>query len=135
MERAGRVIRQLKLSKVNVTSEELAKAAWPAAVGKKIASRTRAAGMVRSTLIVEVEDFLWQKNLFGLRRQILHNIEKVLGPGLVEEIEFRSRALPKRMAQREEVSAFPPRDEDTSNEPSDPVFRRIYRQSRRKAVS
>ena len=42
MERAGQVLGKLKLAKQGVSDEELARSAWPAAVGKKIALRTRA---------------------------------------------------------------------------------------------
>ena len=38
MERAGRVLGKLKLAKQGVSDEELARSAWPVAVGKKIAS-------------------------------------------------------------------------------------------------
>ena len=37
-------------------------------------------GMVRESLVVEVEDKLWQRQLFGLRLQVLERIEKLLGP-------------------------------------------------------
>src|SRR5215471_2594813 len=68
MERASSLVR--KLSASMITSEELALAAWPDAVGKRIAAHTRAAKLVRTRLVVEVEDAVWQRQLFSLSRQI-----------------------------------------------------------------
>ena len=61
MERASKLIRGLRLSGEVITPEQLAFAAWPEAVGKKIASHTRAAKLVRNRLVVEVEDAIWQQ--------------------------------------------------------------------------
>ena len=112
MERASKLIRALKLPCDTLTSEELACAAWPQAVGKKIAYKTRATGLVRDRLVVEVEDQIWQRQLFALSHQILRNLRKSLGPGLIDDIEFRvvpSRRGPQRAA---------------GNRPSRPAHRR-----------
>src|SRR3974377_1298746 len=98
MERACKTIRGLKL----LSPEEQACAVWAEAVGKKIAAHSRAARMVRSRLIVEVEDHVWQHQLFALQRQVLGNLARILGSGFVEELEFR--VLPRRRQPR-------PRDE------------------------
>ena len=42
-------------------------AVWARAVGKNIAKHSRAAKMVRTSLVVEVEDELWQRNLFSMK--------------------------------------------------------------------
>ena len=68
MERAGRVLGKLKLAKQSVSDEELARSAWPAAVGKKIALRTQAVTLVRTRLVVEVEDAVWQRQLWAATR-------------------------------------------------------------------
>src|SRR5580692_2274646 len=94
MERASKLIRGLTLPGDHITSEEIACAAWPAAVGKKIAAHTRPARMVRTRLIVEVEDHTWQRQLFALTSHILRNLAKSLGPGMIEDVEFR--VVPRR---------------------------------------
>src|ERR1035441_5484390 len=70
MERASKLIRGLKLSGDVITSEQLCCAAWPEAVGKKIAGHTRPAKLVRTRLVVEVEDHIWQRQLFALTPHI-----------------------------------------------------------------
>ena len=132
MERASKLIRGLGLPTDTITAEELARAAWSHAVGKKIASHTRAVRMVRNRLIVAVEDYTWQKQLFTLSRQILKNLEKHLGPGVVEDLEFR--IIPhRRDPGRAERSAPAPADD--AAEIPDPVLRSIYRASRQKALA
>jgi predicted nucleic acid-binding Zn ribbon protein len=135
MERASKLIQRLRLPGETITAEELAYAAWPGAVGKKIAEHTRAARMVRTRLIVEVEDRIWQRQLFSLEKQILRNLEKEIGAGLVEEIEFR-------IVPRMEVPRMPPRRAehpvpniaDEAETIADPVLRRIYKASRQQAL-
>jgi predicted nucleic acid-binding Zn ribbon protein len=105
MERASKLIRGLRLSEDVLSAGDLACAAWPQAVGKKIAAHTRACRMVRARLIVEVEDHIWQRQLFALTPHILGNLERSVGGGLVEDLEFRivpggaSRNAPHRRFQ------------------------------------
>lgn len=127
MERAGPLLGKISHVRREVTTEELARSAWPTAVGKKIAARTTVAGMVRSTLIVEVEDPLWKRNLFLLHGQILKAVQRVLGPGIVDDIRFRVGTVPKREPQREEV-----RDPESAGI-EDPILRRLYADSRKQA--
>ncbi|HEY1185272.1 MAG TPA: DciA family protein, partial [Bryobacteraceae bacterium] len=54
-----------------ITESDLACAAWPQAVGKRIAAHTRAAKLVRRRLVVEVEDQIWQRQLFVLGYHIV----------------------------------------------------------------
>ena len=138
MERASKLIRSLRLPGETMTAEELACAAWAGAVGKKIAEHTRAARMVRTRLIVEVEDHIWRRQLFSLSRQILKNLEERIGPGMVEDLEFRivpREANPARLLRKEpqragQASGSPG---DEAEQISDPVLRNIYQASRRKA--
>jgi predicted nucleic acid-binding Zn ribbon protein len=134
MERASKLIQQLRLPGETITAEELARAAWPGAVGKKIAEHTRAARMVRTRLIVGVEDRIWQRQLFSLEKQILKNLEKQIGAGVVEEIEFRivPREQPSRIPVRRAERAVPS-TADEAETIQDPVLRRIYKASRQKA--
>ena len=136
MERASKLIRGLRLPGDTITAEELACAAWPEAVGKKIAAHTRAARMVRTRLVVEVEDRIWQRQLFALTPHVLRNLEKSVGAGLIEDLEFR--VVPRRREpQRAEQSVpalFPARRcDDEADGIADPVLRGIYRASRKRA--
>ena len=99
MERAGRFLGNLTSVRKNLSVEELVAAAWPAAVGLKIVPWTKVAGMVRKSLVVHVEDVVWQRNLFGLRHHILSNLTKIVGEGVVNEIQFRiasTASIPRR---------------------------------------
>ena len=111
-------------------AEDLALSAWPAAVGKRLAARTRAVSLVRNNLIVEVEDAVWQQQLFQLRGPILQKLREVLGAEIVTGVEFRIGA-PRRPPQR--ASAI---DANAANHDGivDPVFRLVYAQSKRKAA-
>ena len=55
MERAGKALAKIKLTDA-ISPEELARAAWPATVGKRIAEARVAEGAGARLLIVEVED-------------------------------------------------------------------------------
>lgn len=130
MERASKLIRGLGLSGETITAEELVCAAWAPAVGRKIATHTRAARMVRTRLIVEVEDNVWQRQLFTLSRHILRNLEQTLGPGVVDDLEFR--IVPRRRGPQRADQSVSSRTDD-AEAIADPVLRSLYRASRRKA--
>ena len=59
-----------------IAAEELARAAWPQAVGKTIAGHTRPMRMVRTRLILEVEE-IWRCLLLVLTKHILRNLEEL----------------------------------------------------------
>jgi hypothetical protein len=130
MQRASRLIRGLNLPGDPINAEELVCAAWKHAVGRKVADHTRAARMVRSRLIVEVEDKTWQRQLFTLTPQILASLARHLGTGVVDDLEFRI-VPPRRGPARAEESSS--RIADEAESISDPVLRVIYKASRKKA--
>ncbi len=133
MERAARLIKNNKLSKKVFSEEDFARAVWPAAVGKAIAAHTCRITLVRSTLVVEVEDAIWQKQLFTLRGQILDRLRRVTASDSVTEIEFRialKRRQPQRAARRQ---SSPEQDEADSIQ--DAVLKKVYRLSRNKATA
>ncbi len=131
MEVASKLIRGIRVSGLQVTDEQLACATWPRSVGKTIAAHTRAIRMVRTRLIVEVEDHIWQLQLHALRGQILRGLEKSLGAGVVEEVEFR--IVPRRIDPQRATASVPALAEDEAEGIADPVMRSIYRASRRRA--
>ena len=135
MERASKLIRGLGLPGDTMTVEELACAAWAQAVGKKIASHTRAAKLVRERLVVEVEDPTWQKQLWALRFQILRNLAASIGSGLVEDVEFR--VVPRRREPQRAVAITPAATPlfDEANHIADPVLRSIYKTARKRALA
>lgn len=130
MERASRFLGKLTGP---IDIDDLARAAWPLAVGKKVAARTRPARMVRTRLIVEVEDLVWKKQLFTLSKQILTNLEQHLGQGIVDDLEFRIMP-PRRDPQRAEV-AQPSRTDDDADQIADPTMRNMYKLARKKALA
>lgn len=122
MERAGRLIGKLKL---DVDDPELrARAAWKVAAGKKIAEHTRAVALVRGSLVVEVEDQIWQRQLKTLSGFLLRNMEKALGETLVTDIDFRP--MPKRREPQRAERAI------GREVVEDPVLDMLYRQSRKR---
>ncbi len=131
MERAGRVIGKLKLAEHGVTDEQLVVSAWAAAVGKTIAPRTRAISLIRTRLVVEVEDAVWQKQLFTLQWQILDNLEKVTGRLIANKIEFKIATQRRGPARAE--SATPLFDEADAIRNS--TLRNIYVAARKKATA
>lgn len=128
MERASSFVR--RLSRDLISPEEMALAAWPDAVGKRIAGHTRAAKLVRTRLVIEVEDAVWQRNLFSLSRQILRNLDKALGRGIVDDLEFR--ILPRRREPAIARASLPALL-DEADAIADPVLRDLYKLSRKKA--
>jgi len=136
MERASKLIRQLNLSGDIITPEQMALAVWPEAVGKRLASHTRAAKLVRTRLVVEVEDITWQRQLFALTPFIVRNLAKSLGPGLVDDLEFR--VMPRRrdaIRAQGSTNDVPPLFADDADAIADPVMRDLYKLSRKKALA
>jgi predicted nucleic acid-binding Zn ribbon protein len=139
MERAVRLIKNNKLSRQIINDDDIVRGLWPTAVGKAIARHTGKMMMVRSTLVVEVEDAIWQKQLFCLSRQILDRVQKLMGSTSIEEIEFRI-GVPRRQPQRAESPR--PFGMDTLTCSSDgaagiqdAVLKKVYRLSRKRATA
>lgn len=141
MERAGRIIGKLKFPKDLVDPGDMARSAWPAAVGKKIAVKTRAVKLVRNTLVIECADAVWQRQLNTLSGQILRNLENLLGAGVVTDLDLRPMTPRRGMQSASTVRPFElgVKPEAASNDEADhiqdPVFRLLYKQSRRRAAS
>ena len=136
MERAARLIQKSKYSRQILTDDELMKAIWPAAVGKAIADHTSSLRLVRSTLIVEVEDAVWQRQLHGLTLQIVDRLRKITGSDCIDDVEFRI-AIPRRQAQRAESMDSGAVQNDAGEDAEtiqDPVLRKLYRMSRKRVA-
>lgn len=127
MERASKTLSQMRFGNA-LDSQDLTVHAWSAAVGKKIAAHTRAVRVTGTTLIVEVEDAVWERQLSALTPQILRNIEKSIGAGKVARVEYHVRP-PRRAPQRAM------RMVDEADGIEDPVLRGIYRAARKRALA
>ncbi len=130
MDRAGKVLRGLALPPECRDPEALARRAWPLAVGKRIAARTRAVGYYEGCLQVEVVDPVWLPQLQTMGGQILARVQEVAGTDVVRAIRFRQGA-PRIEPQR----AAAARSADEAEEIADPMLRRIYRQSRTRSLA
>src|SRR6185295_5150820 len=104
MERASRLLGHLHFPEDSVSSQDLICAAWSATVGKRIAKHARAERLVRTKLIVGVDDMIWQRQLFTMSRIILSKLAESIGEGMVDELEFRV-APERRGPQRAEQSS------------------------------
>jgi len=131
MERLSKLIRGMRLPGEVITESDLACAAWPGAVGRRIAAHTRAAKLVRKRLVVEVEDRIWQRQLFALSYQIVRNLARQLGPAMVEDLEFR--VVPRRREPQRAEQSVPAMIADEADSIADPVLRGLYKASRTKA--
>jgi hypothetical protein len=120
----------MKVSPGLTDPETRVRMAWPVAAGKKIALKTRANSLVRGTLVVEVEDIVWQRQLNTLRHFLLRNLHKELGEALVTEIDFRP--MPRRLAPQRAETARPARSVDGIH---DPVLGMLYQQSKKKETA
>jgi len=116
----------LKLSAGVADVETRARAAWAPAAGKKIAEHTRATALVRDALIVEVGDYIWQRQLASLEKQLIANLAEVLGEKVIARIDFRP--MPRRRAPQRAEAARPDREHV-----NDPVLDLVYRQSKKNA--
>jgi hypothetical protein len=139
MERAARLIQKNKFSRKVFTDDDIARAIWPSAVGKAIAAHTSRLRLVRTTLVVEVEDAIWQRQLHALTSQIVARLRQLTGSDIVQDVEFRI-GVPRRQPQRAESpqSGFLPglyKTNDEADSIQDPVFKKVYRMSRKKATA
>lgn len=136
MERAGRLLAGSRTARRCLSAEELSLAAWPAAVGRKAARHARAVALDGQRLVVEVGDELWRRNLELLGGQILANLRGMLGEAAPCAIEYRLAA--RRRPVRSEMAGDEFRLAAPADEAAripDPVLRRLYLQSKRKAVA
>ena len=135
MDRAGKLLRELKIGGECLSPEDLARAAWPQAVGPRIARHARAVAWRETAaggprLIVEVEDAIWKSQLETMRGQILPRLQEVAGRNGVRQIEFR--LVPPRREPQRAGRARPSADE--ADGIADPVMRRIYKESRKRSA-
>ncbi|HEX6896791.1 MAG TPA: DciA family protein, partial [Bryobacteraceae bacterium] len=88
--------------------------------------------LVRDKLIIEVEDAIWQKQLYHLRFQIMPKLIEILGDGVVRDLEFRI-ATPRRPPQSAQTLTDSNAVPDEADAIADSIFRMVYKQARKKA--
>jgi Dna[CI] antecedent, DciA len=138
MDHAGRLIPKMNLPSGLHDPEQRARAAWPRAAGKVVASHTRVRSLVRGTLVVEVGDYVWQRQLSTLTQCLLRNLEKELAEPLVTGIDFRPmRHMPVRRepqmatSSRRESSQIPGQIRgQIPSQIKDPVLALLYERSK-----
>ena len=138
MERAARLIKSKKVSREIFGDEDMVRAVWSSAVGKAITAHTSRLKLVRTTLVVEVEDAIWQRQLHSLSGQILARVRKLTGNDAVLDVEFRI-GIPRREVQHaatRQPALFETLNgsDDEAETILDPVLKKVYRLSRRKAT-
>lgn len=122
-----------KLKNEVVSDEELARAAWRAAVGERIESHARFRELVRDRIVVEVDDRVWQNQMHTLEKQILAKLSRLLGKVVARQIEYRI-AIPKPGPQVTGEVEFRLQARDPeARKISDPGLRRMYLKSKRRA--
>lgn len=143
MERAARLFKKNKYSREILSDSDIVRGLWQSAVGKAISRHTWKLTVVRETLVVEVEDAMWQRQLFPLSGQIIGRLQKLTGSSSIEKIEFRV-GVPKRHMKREEsvralqLQEIPGASElstDEADQILDPVLKKLYRISRKRATA
>ncbi len=134
MERAGKALAKLKFSAA-ISPDQLAFAAWPAAVGKRIAGHACPMALVRGSLVVEAEDRIWQQQLFHLRFDILAKLTEVLGSGIVTDLEFRIAATAPRRPPQSAQTHGEALTADDADSIQDPVMRILYKQARARSTN
>jgi hypothetical protein len=139
MERAARVFRKAKQSRSLLTDDQVLSAVWPAAVGKAIAAHTSRIRVVRTILVIEVEDAIWQRQLRTLEKQILDRVRLFTPDLALAGVEVRI-GVPRREPQkataptsRASEPLFTALSNDEAERIQDPVLKKVYQISRRKA--
>jgi predicted nucleic acid-binding Zn ribbon protein len=140
MERAARVLRKSKQPRNLLNDDRTLEAVWPVAVGSTIARHTSRIRLVRTNLVVDAEDVIWQRQLRPLEFQILDRVRALLPDITIESVEFRV-AIPRRQPQSAAATssldpfAMPAPAPDEADRILDPVLKNVYQLSRRKATA
>jgi len=85
--------------------EAAAIAAWKHAAGEGLRNHAVATKLEGNTLVVEVRDAIWQKQLATMKSQLLFRVNSVLGQTLLQNIEFRVNPKAVSVAQLEKAES------------------------------
>src|SRR5262244_499150 len=70
-------------------AEAAALTAWKHSIGEGLQNHAVATKLETNTLIVEVRDAIWQKQLGSMKEQLLFRVNSALGQAIVKDIELR----------------------------------------------
>jgi hypothetical protein len=144
MERAARLFKKQEYSRKLLSDDALIRGVWPVAVGRVIARHTCSLKKVRSTLVIEMEDATWHKQLRGLSGQIVNRLQGVMGNTEIDSVEFRvaPAAVRRELGRAQQLHPEAIRsdgtakvDADEAEGIQDPVLQKIYRLSRKRATA
>jgi predicted nucleic acid-binding Zn ribbon protein len=129
MDPAGKLLNSLpSLERLESVDQKLRRS-WKSAVGATIANHSQVLQLRDKTLLVTVEDAVWKSQLEQMRFQILDRIRTSSGVSEIKWLNFR--VSPPRI--RPQVVQAPLFAADEADRIQDPLLRRIYKSSRRKA--
>lgn len=129
MDPAGKLLNSLpSLERLESVDQKLRRS-WKSAVGATIANHSQILQLRDKTLVVTVEDAVWKSQLEHMRFQILDRIRASSGVAEIRWLNFR--VSPPRI--RPQVAQAPLFAADEADRIQDPLLRRIYKNSRRKA--
>jgi predicted nucleic acid-binding Zn ribbon protein len=86
-------------------AQAAALAAWKHATGAGLQSHAIATRLDDRTLIVEVRDPIWQKQLQTMKEQLLFRVNTILGQALVTDIELRVNPKAVIVTQQQKIEA------------------------------
>ena len=88
-----------------------AAAFWPHMVGAEVGLRTRVVKLEKSTLVIEVPDASWQKELHRLQPSLVRRLRELLGPAAPRRLGFmqaRGGFMPAKAARTEHAPSPTP---------------------------
>jgi len=65
---------------------ELIQRFWPDLVGDQLAGATKITGLRGSTVVLNVPDLIWRKQLMGMKQQLLQKLNELWGGRKITEI-------------------------------------------------
>jgi hypothetical protein len=129
MDPASKLLNDLKsLERLESIHQKLQRC-WKSAVGAKIANHSRVVQLRNRTLDVAVDDTVWKSQLEQLQQHIVERVRSVSGVAEIQRVTFR--VSPPRI--KPQVAQAPLFGADEADRIEDPLLRRIYKNSRRKA--
>jgi predicted nucleic acid-binding Zn ribbon protein len=67
---------------------ELLQKLWPSLVGDQLAAATRIIAIHGATVVLDVPDLVWRKQLFRMKAKLLHRINEPWGTPRITEISI-----------------------------------------------
>lgn len=115
-------------------TEALVFAAWQKVAGRQLSERAMPVGLRGKKLTVNVDDEAWLLNIKGFSPQLIAGINRLVGQGTVEFIEYRCDPAGNRIASRTteqkgwtaDLSALSPSLIKAAEAIADPESRKLF---------